>query len=207
MRGQHKEEASERAGYEFFPPIEFPDTWGIAWDTHLNAAAAWQAADGNAQRQCEAPTAPVTGVCVRQEGDDRADASGKKSGLATVHGLSEMDALLESLRGQLQQIHVRVQGLASSEAALRQTSLAGEAGEPADEAGGRLHPENERILGQMAHLWLDALATAQQGARALLEGGRAGGASSFAPMIVQAGGTECRPGAMVFDFPERRTPN
>jgi hypothetical protein len=29
---------------EFVPPLDLPETWGIAWDRQLTAALAWQAA-------------------------------------------------------------------------------------------------------------------------------------------------------------------
>jgi len=33
---------------EFIPPLDLPETWGLAWDRQIDAARAWQAAGGNA---------------------------------------------------------------------------------------------------------------------------------------------------------------
>jgi hypothetical protein len=33
---------------EFVPPLDLPETWGIAWDRQLIAALAWQAAHATA---------------------------------------------------------------------------------------------------------------------------------------------------------------
>lgn len=32
---------------EFIPPVDLPETWGLAWDRQVEAALAWQAAGGN----------------------------------------------------------------------------------------------------------------------------------------------------------------
>jgi len=39
--------AANKLECEFIPPLDLPETWGLAWDRQIEAALAWQTAAGN----------------------------------------------------------------------------------------------------------------------------------------------------------------
>ena len=39
--------AAHRLECEFIPPLDLPQTWGLAWDRQIEVALAWQTVGGN----------------------------------------------------------------------------------------------------------------------------------------------------------------
>lgn len=148
---------------EFVPPLQFPETWGAAWERQLGAVLAWQEAEAEADALASAiQSPPSASIEPRQPGGVLARCG---EGAHTFRTLTGMNALLGSLRERLLQIHSETLDVAGDEITQNYVESAGVAG--GCDSSRPLHPENARRLNELADRWFDALASAQAEMNAL----------------------------------------
>ena len=161
---------------EFVPPLELPDTWGVAWERQLRVMQAWQGADANN------------------------DGEGSVIRSPTMRTLIRLNTLLASLREQLLQIQSEAANVAVAEMSQRQVptpavALGGEALRP-------LHAGNIERLTELTRAWFELVVAAQSEMAALTGLAPAGtrpAAATGAPTFVDR-----RRRAEVIDFRDRR---
>lgn len=156
--GQAADVAATKGDCEFVPPIDLPETWGLAWDRQLGAALAWQAVEAGPNGETEM-CGPAQ-KCFWPDCDAQRDGAGADSavGVATFRTLTGMNALLGSLRERLLQIHSETLDVAGDEITQSYVETAGTVGGSEMRP---LHPENARRLNELAGRWFEALAAAQ----------------------------------------------
>lgn len=126
---------------EFIPPIELPETHGLAWERQLAAVEAWQAAGGDADPACE----PAGGI-----GGTHA---------STMRTITRMNTVLQSLRDRLQQIQLEAANVAIAELARRE---AGSSAAPhPEDAFSPLGEEHQRRIDALLASCFDLLGSAR----------------------------------------------
>lgn len=179
MRYQSTASASDGTmSYEFVPPPDMPESWGVPWDRQVEAAMAWQAAHAAAERRA--------GVA-----DSAAARTGNvhQPGAPTMLTLSRVTIQLNALRERLKQLQGEAANIAIAEMARRRDA------DPADDASNGdvpLHGDTAERMAELTRTWFALMADAQHEMRALV------GLSAGSPFI------ERRRRPQVIDFPDRR---
>ncbi|QTQ30534.1 hypothetical protein [Aromatoleum bremense] len=183
---------TENMECEFVPPLDLPETWGLAWERQLNAALAWQAANATADNG-GAPANPMT--------NSTAGALRQMGGTAcapTMRTLTRMTTLLGSLRERTLQIQSEAANVAIAEVAHSHAPASDTAGN--DEALRPIDAENARRITELIRSWFEMTAAAQAEMAALMGLGATGARSDAS----SPGAFERRAQARVIDFPDRR---
>ena len=199
---------SENFENEFIPPLDLPETWGIAWDRQLDAALAWQAAGADADRETPPCTSPTT---IAANDDELPPAHAGASddvvgaGVPTMRTLTRMNTLLGALREQVLQIQSGAANVAIAEMSRRQATASDTTAE--GEASMPLRAENVRRLAELTQAWFEIMTAAQTGMTALTgtlpAHPRADEEPRGSPRR-KPPFTERRTHAMTIDFPDRR---
>ena len=178
---------------EFVPPLDLPETWGLAWERQLNAALAWQAA--NADSGAEAN--PVTNATA-SAGAAAFRQVGGTAYAPTMRTITRMTTLLGSLRERTLQIQSEAANIAIAEVSRSRAPAVYVAGN--DEALRPLDAENARRITELIRSWFEMTAAAQAEMGVLAGFGATGARNDATGPVVFERRTQPR----VSDFPARR---
>ncbi|NMG54124.1 hypothetical protein [Aromatoleum aromaticum] len=185
---------TENMECEFVPPLDLPETWGLAWERQLNAVLAWQAA--NADSGAEA--APVTTNATASAEAATFRQVGGTACAPTMRTITRLTVLLDSLRERTVQIQSEAANIAIAEVSRSRAPTSPVEGN--DQALRPLDAENARRITELIRSWFEMTAAAQAEMGVLAGFGATGARNDATGPVV----FERRTQARVIDFPDRR---
>lgn len=184
---------TENMECEFVPPLDLPETWGLAWERQLDAVLAWQAANADSDTDADPMTDAMAdggAVTFRQVGGTTC--------APTMRTITQLTTLLDSLRERTLQLQSEAANIAIAELSRARAPAPDTAGN--DQALRPLDAENARRITELLRLWVEMTATAQIEMGVLAGFGATGARNDAVGPVV----FERRTQARVIDFPDRR---
>lgn len=184
---------TENMECEFVPPLDLPETWGLAWERQLNAVLAWQAANADSDAEANSltnATASAAAATFRQVGGTPC--------APTMRTITRMTTLLDSLRERTLQLQSEAANVAIAEVSRSRAPASDLEGN--DQALRPLDAENAQRITELIRSWFEMTAAAQAEMGLLAGFGATGARNDAAAPVV----FERRTQARVIDFPDRR---
>ncbi|KON80010.1 hypothetical protein PA01_16390 [Azoarcus sp. PA01] len=184
---------TENMECEFVPPLDLPETWGLAWERQLDAVLAWQAANAGSDAEAN----PLTNATASAGAATFRQVSGTPCA-PTMRTITRMTTLLDSLRERTLQMQSAAADIAIAEMSRSRAPASDLEGN--DQASRPLDAENAQRITELIRSWFEMTAAAQA-EMGLLAFGATGARNDDAagPVLF-----ERRTHARVIDFPDRR---